>query len=158
MGGQGGKRRIEGKVEGLSCLESLETEKIVSPVLEDAQNLDPFVPVEQMAGKNLVDRSLVEEAVMKQLAVSVKALDNDSDKEFRGTEKVEDHFPASGKLLCPGDRDREPRRTGRENEGAQVHKGASGGLGGGEKAFRSGHEKSEKEKGGKESFSVQFHS
>jgi len=98
-GDKEGEGMVEKDVPGLSCGEAPDPEDHFGGALtvsrpEDAQDLDPLFLVEESPGENLVNRALVEEAMMQEISIGIIALDDDPHKKLRGAEKMEDEPPA----------------------------------------------------------------
>jgi hypothetical protein len=53
-------------------------------------------------GKDLVDRALIEEAVVQETTVGAVALDDHPHEELGGSQEAENHPVAPGKGFCPG--------------------------------------------------------
>ena len=70
--------------------------------MEDPQDLDALLLVEQRPGKDLVDRALIEEAVVQKVSLGVIAFDDHPHEELGGSQEAENHPVAPGKGLGSG--------------------------------------------------------
>ena len=111
---------------------------------EDAQDLDALVLVVKRPGEDLVDRALIEEAMVQQAAMGVIAFHDDPHEEFGGSQEAEDHPVAPGKGFCPGHGDPGAGVGRVDLEGPEVDRSRPLGMDGGGEREGQGDQESRK--------------